>query len=69
MYVLHTDNSIDCSYHGDNPSHNNHDDTVTHTTTESLQLRGSPQLGYYVQLGLGTPDQLVSVFVSSTIIY
>ena len=36
---------------------------VTSTTTESLQVHGSPQLGYYVQLGLGTPYQVVSVFV------
>ena len=36
---------------------------VTSTTTESLQVHGSPQLGYYVQLGLGTPRQVVSVFV------
>ena len=36
---------------------------MTSTTTESLQIHGSPQLGYYVQLGLGTPYQVVSIFV------
>ena len=36
---------------------------MTSTTTESLQLHGSPQLGYYIQLGLGTPYQVVSIFV------
>ena len=36
---------------------------TTSSTTESLQVHGSPQLGYYVQLGLGTPYQVVSVFV------
>ena len=36
---------------------------TTISTTESLQVHGSPQLGYYVQLGLGTPYQVVSVFV------
>ena len=38
---------------------------MTGTTTESLQIHGSPQLGYYVQLGLGTPYQVVSIFVMS----
>ena len=36
---------------------------MTTTTKESLQVNGSPQLGYYVQLGLGTPYEEVSVFV------
>ena len=36
---------------------------LTSSTTESLQVHGSPQLGYYVQLGLGTPYQVVSVFI------
>ena len=36
---------------------------MTTTTTESLQVNGSPQLGYYVQLDLGTPRGEVSIFV------
>ena len=36
---------------------------MTTTTKESLQVNGSPQLGYYVQLGLGTPYEEVSIFV------
>ena len=36
---------------------------MTTTTKESLQVNGSPQLGYYVQLGLGTPYEGVSIFV------
>ena len=36
---------------------------MTTTTKESLQVNGSPQLGYYVQLGLGTPYEEVSTFV------
>ena len=31
-------------------------------TTESLIINGSPQLGYYVQLGLGNPYQLVNQY-------
>ena len=30
---------------------------------EILYIDGSPQLGYYVQLGLGTPYKMVSVCV------
>ena len=36
---------------------------IATATTESLQVKGSPQLGYYVQLGLGTPYEGVSIFV------
>ena len=54
--MCYTDSSVDCSYHDPQS-------TVDSTTTESLQVHGSPQLGYYVRLGLGTPYQVVSVFV------
>ena len=36
---------------------------IATTSTETLQVNGSPQLGYYVQLGLGTPYEEVSIFV------
>ena len=36
---------------------------MTTATRESLQVNGSPQLGYYLQLGLGTPPEAVSIFV------
>ena len=30
---------------------------------EVLELEGSPQLGYYVQLGLGTPYKVVGILL------
>ena len=61
--MYYTDNLVDCSYHDPQVTVDN----TTSSTTESLQIHGSPQLGYYVQLGLGTPyhDQVVSIFVMS----
>ena len=38
-------------------------DMATSTPVESLELHGNSQLGYYVRLGLGSPYQVVSVFV------
>ena len=57
--MCYTDSSVDCSYHDPRSTVDN----MINTTTESLQVHGSPQLGYYVQLGLGTPYQVVSVFI------
>lgn len=34
------------------------------TPMELLNLHGSPQVGYYVQLGLGSPYKVVSVVVT-----
>ena len=59
--MCYTDSLVDCSYH--EPQSTVLVDNTTSSTTESLQVHGSPQLGYYVQLGLGTPYQVVSVFV------
>ena len=37
---------------------------IVSATKESLELHGSPELGYYVALAIGdTRDQVVSVFV------